>query len=246
MLINESNMAHSNEGISIVSDGRSIPFISFSDLLRKNVRNVDSRKSRSVVIVSFLAGNAALGVERLLGTATVVVKPLPPSIRAEAFVSGATLDADGNPELVLDPVGIVAEASMARQAPRKEDLRINRQPILIIDDSLTTRMLEQSILESAGYHVELAVSAEDALEKTRGRKFSIFIVDVEMPGMDGFEFVERIQSDPLLRGIPCILVTSRDAPEDRLRGQQVGARAYIVKGEFNQDFLLQTIRGLLE
>jgi two-component system chemotaxis sensor kinase CheA len=135
---------------------------------------------------------------------------------------------------------------MARQAPRKEDLRINRQPILIIDDSLTTRMLEQSILESAGYHVELAVSAEDALEKTRGRKFSIFIVDVEMPGMDGFEFVERIQSDPLLRGIPCILVTSRDAPEDRLRGQQVGARAYIVKGEFNQDFLLQTIRGLLE
>jgi len=116
----------------------------------------------------------------------------------------------------------------------------------VIDDSLTTRMLEQSILESAGYEVELAVSAEDALTKARERRYSLFIVDVEMPGMDGFEFVARTRSDAGLRDIPAILVTSRNAVEDRRRGEQVGARAYIVKSEFDQGQLLQTIRRLVE
>jgi two-component system chemotaxis sensor kinase CheA len=105
-------------------------------------------------------------------------------------------------------------------------------------------MLEQSILESAGYEVELAVSAEEALLKSRDRRYSLFIVDVEMPGMDGFEFVALTRADVALRDIPAILVTSRNAAEDRRRGEQVGARAYIVKGEFDQGKLLHTIRAL--
>jgi two-component system chemotaxis sensor kinase CheA len=106
-------------------------------------------------------------------------------------------------------------------------------------------MLEQSILESAGYEVELAVSAEDAIEKVRERRYSLFVVDVEMPGMDGFDFVAKVRADPALRDIPAILVTSRSAPEDRRRGEQVGAEAYIVKGEFDQGLLLKTIRRLV-
>jgi two-component system chemotaxis sensor kinase CheA len=106
-------------------------------------------------------------------------------------------------------------------------------------------MLEQSILESAGYEVELAVSAEEALTKAHDRRYSLFIVDVEMPGMDGFEFVAQTRSDPALRDIPAIMVTSRNAVEDRRRGEQVGARAYIVKGEFDQEQLLQSIRTLI-
>lgn len=117
--------------------------------------------------------------------------------------------------------------------------------MLVIDDSLTTRMLEQSILESAGYTVELATSAVEALHKAGERRYSLFLVDVEMPEMDGFEFVQRIRADPALREIPAILVTSRAAPEDRRRGQEVGVRAYIVKSEFDQAHLLQTLRELI-
>jgi len=159
-------------------------------------------------------------------------------------VLGASLDADGNPQLVLDPAGLVAAAQRGRGAVADAPAPA-RAPVLVIDDSLTTRMLEQSILESAGYVVELAVSAEDALTKARDRRYSLFIVDVEMPGMDGFEFVAQTRSDPGLRDIPAILLTSRNAAGDRQRGEQVGARAYIVKSEFDQGQLLQTIQTLV-
>jgi two-component system chemotaxis sensor kinase CheA len=114
-----------------------------------------------------------------------------------------------------------------------------------VDDSLTTRMLEQSILESAGFEVDLAVSGEEALGKARRRRYSLFLVDVEMPGMDGFELVEQVRSDPLLRDIPAILVTSRSAPADRRRGAEVGAAGFVVKSEFDQADLLSRIRRLL-
>jgi two-component system chemotaxis sensor kinase CheA len=72
----------------------------------------------------------------------------------------------------------------------------------------------------------------------------VFIVDVEMPGMDGFEFVRTTRADPRTAA-PAILVTSRSAPEDRRRGAEAGASAYVVKGEFDQGKLLRTIEELL-
>jgi len=105
-------------------------------------------------------------------------------------------------------------------------------------------MLEQSILESAGYLVHAAVSAEDALERARQQRYALFLVDVEMPGMDGFSFIERTRADPLLRDVPAILVTSRASPEDRRRGREVGAQGYIVKSEFAQAEFLQRVQEL--
>jgi two-component system chemotaxis sensor kinase CheA len=147
----------------------------------------------------------------------------------------------------LDPAGLVAAAEHSRGETFNSaaQAHVLRAPILVIDDSLTTRMLEQSILEAAGYQVELAVSAEDGLIKAQDNLYSLFIVDVEMPGMDGFGFVAQTRADPALRDVPAILVTSRDSVEDRLRGQQVGASAYVIKGEFDQMQLLQTIRILI-
>jgi two-component system chemotaxis sensor kinase CheA len=119
-----------------------------------------------------------------------------------------------------------------------------RLPVLVIDDSLTTRMLEQSILESAGYEVVLASSAEEGLLRAEEREFAVFLVDVEMPGMDGFTFVERTRSEPRLSRTPAILVTSRNSPDDLERGKRVGAKGYVVKGEFDQAALLGLIRSL--
>jgi len=230
------------EGDSISSGGKVIPFLSLARALRETGR-VDRRAACSAVVVAAGGRSAAVGVDRLVGTLDLIVHPLPEAVHVDAIVAGAALDAEGNPRLVLDPEGLIAAAAGVRDLaePAANELL----PILIIDDSLTTRMLEQSILESAGYEVELAVSAEQGLEKARERRYGLFVVDVEMPGMDGFEFVSRTRADPELGRIPAILVSSRDAPEDQLRGQHAGASAYIVKGEFDQNLLLTNIRRLL-
>ena len=106
-------------------------------------------------------------------------------------------------------------------------------------------MLEQSILESAGYEVDVALSAEEGLMAARRARYALFLVDVEMPGMDGFTFVERIRSDPALHEIPAILVTSRASPEDLQRGRAVGSQGYIIKSEFDQTRLLALIKPLV-
>ena len=115
----------------------------------------------------------------------------------------------------------------------------------MIDDSLTTRMLEQSILEAAGYEVDTAVSAEDGLKKANERRYGLFLVDVEMPGMSGFEFVAHTRAEPAFRDIPAILVTSLASPEHRRRGAEVGAYAYMVKGEYDEGRLRQLIRSVI-
>jgi two-component system, chemotaxis family, sensor kinase CheA len=144
---------------------------------------------------------------------------------------------------VLDPEQLVEQVRRHQENPAETPL--TRRPILVIDDSLTTRMLEQSILESAGYAVDLATSAEEGLEKALAKAYALFLVDVEMPGMDGFTFVERSRTHAQLKDVPAVLVSSRSAPDDLARGEAVGASAYVIKGDFDQRKVLKLIRGLL-
>ncbi|HEX3865740.1 MAG TPA: ATP-binding protein, partial [Gemmatimonadaceae bacterium] len=175
----DGEIARSADRDSITLDGAVLPFIPLDRALRSPAPPSRGRRKWSAIVVRSGARRVAVGVDRLLGTATVVMQSVPSVIRSDAVVAGASIDARGNPQLVLDPAGLVAEASLGRAASAAEDAPETRAPILVIDDSLTTRMLEQSILESAGYDVELAVSAEDALVKCRDRRYSMFIVDVE-------------------------------------------------------------------
>jgi two-component system chemotaxis sensor kinase CheA len=188
----------------------------------------------------------AVGVDRLAGTPTLVVRSLPDLAPAAPVIGGVSTNLDGNPRLVLDVHGLVAE-TLARYAaggggPAAPAPAL---PILVVDDSLTTRMLERSILESAGYQVDLAGSGEEALEMATRRAYALFLTDIDMPGIDGFTFVAQTRADPRLAGIPAILVSSRSGAAERQRGVEVGASAYVVKGEFNQEDLLAHIRKLV-
>ena len=248
VLINSADIARMAQGDSIMFEGQVVPFAPLARSLSQSIRGgpqraATPRRTWSTVIVASGSSLAALGVDRLLGTDNVVLRPLPRFCPAEPVIAGASLDAEGHPQLVLDPQALVAAAH--RDAQISPAPVTQRLPILVIDDSLTTRMLEQSILESAGYLVDVATSAEEALGKARQKQYALFLVDVEMPGMDGFEFIERIHADSRLRDVPAILVTSRNAPQDRLRGEEVGARAYIVKSDFDQTELLERIRKLV-
>lgn len=242
--VGDHEIARSPGKDSIVHNGKAIPFMALARALGAKPNAEKNRRAWSAMVVKASSGTAAIGVDRLLGSVHVVVRPLPALVKASPIVAGASLDAEGNPQLVFDPEGVV-EAACLGAMPAAEEHPASRPSVLVIDDSLTTRMLEQSILESAGYEVDVATSGEAGLVKAKEKHYGLFLVDVEMPGIDGFEFVSRTQAESALRDIPSILVTSRSAAEDQQRGQLVGARGYIVKGEFDQTRLLETIRELI-
>ncbi len=237
MRLAASDVLHLPEGEAIVDEGEQIPLL----------RLARARAPQQAVTVAVVrhkegegAGRLALAVERLAGIERVVLQPLPALCPAEATVLGLYLDMEGNPRLVLDPERFDTRAPQhVAHAPQRQ------RTILIVDDSLTTRMLECSILESAGYAVDMAASAEEGLAMAEKQTYALFLVDVEMPGMDGFTFVERTRADAAMRATPCILVSSRNAAEDFARGRAAGAADYIVKGEFDQGRFLQRVAELV-
>jgi two-component system chemotaxis sensor kinase CheA len=229
---------------AILFDGTAVPFVPLSGLMNRSPGILRRNENiRSVVVVETAAGIAAIGAERLIGITDVVLRPLPELAPPAPIVAGLSLDTEGNPQLVLDPHNLIREAQQADPSVPASDKPF--LPILVVDDSLTTRMLEQSILESAGFEVEVATSGEEALEIARRKRFALFLVDVEMPGIDGFTFIERIRADAMLRDIPAILVSSRASPDDFRRGEEAGANDYMVKSDFDQNKLLNRIRELV-
>lgn len=227
-----------HDGESVVFEGEGVRLLSLSTLLQQG-----PSEGLTATILSSSNGLVGLRVDSLGGTRIAGLLPLPPRSQAAPYIAGAVLNADGDPVLVLEPDGLFEETRRAQ--PMSPALPLNRPRVLVIDDSLTTRMLQQSILESAGFEVELASSAEEGLEKALETDYQLFLVDVEMPGIDGFTFVERTRADPRLQKIPAILITSRNSAEDKLRGHSVGAQGYMVKSEFDQKGLLKQIQELL-
>lgn len=238
-------VARGMDGESVMHDGKVIPFMPLSRSLHtRESPSGPGHKAHSAVVLRAGSGQRlAVGVDRVLGTRMVVLRRMPPLAAATGVVAGAALNAAGKPELVLDPDGLVQSARARSSLPQQPAAASQR--VLVVDDSLTTRMLEQSILESAGYQVDLAASGEEGLQKARAYRYGVILCDVEMPGIDGFTFVEQVRKDPELKGIPAVLVSSRSDPEDLQRGQAVGASGYIVKGRFDQRELLQMIRNLM-
>jgi two-component system chemotaxis sensor kinase CheA len=182
----------------------------------------------------------------------VVIKPLPwPFARVGGAAGAATL-ASGEVVLILNaadltrpgPAADPGPATTAGPAPASPDPAAPAT-VLVVDDSAVTRTLEKSILEAAGYQVRVAPDGAAALDLLGREPCDLVVTDIEMPRLDGFSLTARIRADERLRGLPVVLVTSLDSEDDRRRGVEVGADAYIVKGAFDQDRLLETIRRLI-
>ncbi|MFZ2060163.1 MAG: response regulator [Candidatus Binatus sp.] len=228
---------------SLIFEGRAIPFIRLAETMgRPLTSGVDSRPHLATIVQAG-AELLAVGVDRVIHASEVIVHPLPTAAGRVAMLAGAVFDAQGNPQLVLNPDALLEAAHAVSSQPMAAATPAPH--ILVIDDSLTSRVLLKSILETGGFKVDLAVSGEDAMAKASERHYSLFVCDVEMPGMNGFEFVARTREYDYLQGIPTVLVTTRGGADDRRRGAEAGARAYIVKGEFSKDSLLETVRMLV-
>jgi len=242
--VTEKDLIRSPQGTTFILEDQAIPFQPLDQILGTSHSRISSGRKWTAVVLQTASKLAAVGVDRLAGIRDVVVRPLPDLCGLVALVSGAVIDEGDNPLLLLNTTELVATL-LANPETLSQNTTVQHLPILVVDDSLTTRMLEQSILEAAGYQVDLATSGEEALEKAAQKKYALFVVDVEMPGINGYQLLERFRADPKFNNIPAILVTSLSTPADRKRGELAGARAYIIKSEFHEGHLLRTIRDLV-
>ena len=211
--------------------------------------NGASPETGEALIIIIRVGEEKLGLEvdEIIGREEMVVKPLPPHLQNLRMVSGVTI---GERDSIINVLHVselirqaheIAEPGRMRPVVKEE----RTATVLVVDDSINTREIEKSILEAYGYAVVTAEDGEDAFEITRETLFDLVITDVEMPRLDGFSFTERLRGDDRYRHVPVIIVTSREKDEDKRRGIQVGANAYIVKGAFDQSNLIETVRSLI-
>lgn len=202
-----------------------------------------------VQIVIIKNGEEKLGliVDEIIGREEMVVKPLPAHLQTLRMVSGATIGERDSIINVLHVPEIFRRArEIATTGGKDHESKVAQTTtILVVDDSINTREIEKSILEAYGYDVITAEDGEDGWEKSRTTLFDLIVTDVEMPRLDGFTLTERLRSDDRYRHTPIIIVTSREKDEDKKRGIQVGANAYIVKGAFDQSNLIETVRTLI-
>lgn len=238
--LNEGAVIRSATGDRLAHDGAAVPCADLAALLG---RAAGGPRSTAVIVEAGGIVGAIL-VDRVLDMVDAVVKPVPPIAFVEPIVAGVGVGAGERPRLLLDPRRVV-ESLSRHPGTAPLDQPSSRLPLLVVDDSLTTRMLEKNILESAGYEVDVASSGEEALEKVLERRYGLLVVDVEMPGIRGFELIETLRRDPELRHLPAILVTSLARPEDRRRGMEAGAQAYIVKSDFDQTELVAIVDSLV-
>ena len=227
----------------------SIPLSSLSRILEVDASTRVSERL-TILILSFREQSMALLVDRTLGLQDVVVKDLGCQLKSLDYFSGSTILGDGNPALILSVADLFTanqgrQKLQLRQAYEKEQQKDLRGRVLVVDDSITTRTMEKNILEANRYDVVIAVSGFDALEKLETGRFDLMVSDVEMPGMTGFELTKKVRQREDSRDMPVIIVSSLASDEDRRQGMEAGAQAYIVKGNFQQGILLETVEALI-
>ena len=205
-----------------------------------------------VVVLAGVTRTHAFRVEALLGRRDVVVKGLGRLLPRLAVLAGASVEPDGSILLVLDAPGLIDRARLARAAARvaPEADQSGKTPprrgtILVVDDALTVRELERSILERAGYEVRTAGNGIEAMAQLAEQPVDLVLTDVEMPRMDGFALTEAIRAHPGLTNVPVLILSSRASEEDRRRGLEVGADGYIVKSAFDETKLVGAVERLL-
>jgi two-component system chemotaxis sensor kinase CheA len=241
-------------------NGSSIPLVRLEQTLLlpsidspENDSSLRDRENEQLEVLVVEHGNRRLAfiIDELVEEQDIVVKRLDPPLNDLKFVAGVTILEKGEIVPILHVHEIIEAGESAGSAhggpesvPTQEGFETRRN-VLVVEDSRTTRELMKNIIRSAGYNVEAAADGVEALNKLASQQLDLIVTDIEMPRMDGFEMTERVKRDPTLKDIPVIIVTSLFRDEERKRGMEVGADAYIRKGDFDQSKLVDTIKRLV-
>ncbi len=235
----------SKQAISI--DNKPVVLQKLSELLSLPDEKIDDNISFYVIILHSGWHQLAVIVNNFINEQDIVIKSFNPPLNQLPNFLGGTIGNDGNVVLVLNIHALLSKDTKGMPISHilKDDSSLENKKILVVDDSITTRTLEVSILKSHGYSVESVVCAEEAIEKLKTESFDLLITDVEMPGMNGFELTQEVRTVLGLSDLPIIIVTSLANEEDKQKGLDVKADAYIVKSEFESKELLSTIAQLI-
>ncbi|MEO8605603.1 MAG: hybrid sensor histidine kinase/response regulator [bacterium] len=231
--------------------GEPVPVTSLAHTL--GIRTQSSAPSGARVPAVVLVAGAhqvAFVVDQLLAEQVVVVKNLGARLKRLRYVSGATMLSDGQVVFILNAADLMrgALASTAvdlAPATFGAEGQQAKKRILVTDDSVTSRSMMQTMLDAAGYDVMVTVDGGDAWQVLQERGADLVVSDVEMPRMDGFTLTETIRHSTQFRDLPVVLVTARATDQDKARGLEAGANAYLVKSTFDQQSLLDVVAQLL-
>jgi two-component system chemotaxis sensor kinase CheA len=227
--------------------GRAIPLADLAALVGLAAPPL-ARRAPAVVVASG-GRRVATWCDVLLGEEEIVVKPLGPLLASVTGYLGGAILGDGRIALLLDPAALTRANPRARMAPAGVATvvaTLGAPKVLVVEDSYTVRELQRSILEAAGYRVETARDGKEGLDRVSSDdEIALVITDLEMPEMDGLELTKAIRAHSERSSLPVIVVTSLADEEDRRRGVEAGANAYIVKRAFDQHALLDIVERLV-
>ena len=242
---------------AILVDNEPVSLVRLAQVLERPTTETQTGAEDKVpaVLLGTAKRRIAFLVDAVVGQQETVVKGLGKQLARVRNVSGATILGTGRVIMTLNPTDLMKSArgmdgrAAAATQPRpsaKTEKKAKRATVLVVDDSLSTRTLEKNILETAGYTVVVAPDGMEAINLLSSNGGCDLIVsDVMMPRMTGFELTAAVKQDPKFKKIPVVLVTSLDSRADKERGIEVGADAYLVKSNFDQANLLQTIGQLI-
>jgi len=235
----------------LVTNGATMPVTTLAALLGPPFAESQPPAMLQVVVLESGGRRVAVVVDDLHDERELVLRPLEHAGRAATNASvGTSLLSSGEIALVLSVPALLAHEADGGARPSRAleaTQSVERAParILVVDDSITSRTLEQSVLAAAGYDVVTAVDGAEGWRTVEGGGIELVVSDVEMPNLDGIGLCERIRANASTIALPIILVTSLDEPAQRARGLEAGADAYLTKSSFDQDTLLDTVRMLL-
>jgi len=195
----------------------------------------------SVYVIFVKSGSdlVAIMVDHVSGNREVVSKPLGPQLDTLAGVVGATVMGNGEIVLILNPLLLERRSGYRRQdaGARTPSCRTRPRVVMVIDDSLTVRKVMQRLLTREGYEVVTATDGYDAIRQLHGVTPDAFLVDIEMPRMDGFTLVRHLRDNEVTRSRPIIMITSRTGAKHRERAMELGVNYYLGKPYQDQQLL---------
>ena len=236
-------------------DERSIGLIRANELFGVSESTVDLKGSQivNVVVLGDIYNPCGLVVDQFMGEQDLVVRKLDPRLGKTPFISSAAIDDEGNAILIMDVEDLLINIrrGLSEGGVRGLDiasLRRNssgRKRVLVVDDSITVREVERQMLARLGYDVETAVDGVDGFTQLKAGQFDLLVTDVDMPRMNGIEFVKALRREPRFASLPVAIVSYKDRAEDRAAGMEAGANAYLTKGSFQDQSFIQTITDLI-
>ena len=249
----EAGAIRSVEGRSqFLLDGTSVGVVDAAVVL---ALATERRKGEQEHIVVLGSGEERYGfaVDGLSGEEDLVVRALDTRLGKVPHLASSAVRESGEPVLIVDTEDILQSVRIALSEGRLRGARkslesssVAAKRALVVDDSATVREVERQLLVRMGFVVETAVDGVDGWNTLREGQFDLIVSDIDMPRMNGIEFVRTLRGDARFTRIPVIVVSYKDREDDRIAGLEAGATAYLTKGAFQDSTFADTVRDLVD